>query len=78
MSKHEHHNEICAHSFLKYCKACNVVYCEACHKEWDGHKHNYVYPYTQPWRYEPAVWTTTDVTDRTFPDTVTSGTCDHV
>ena len=40
---HEHND--CKHN-LKYCKVCDVVYCEKCNSEWKKPLTYYYQPYT--------------------------------
>ena len=44
---HEHNN--CEHE-LKYCRVCDVVYCEKCRREWKKDGYTYFYPQTT-WAY---------------------------
>lgn len=47
---HEH-NE-CEHE-LKYCKKCDVVYCEKCGREWNTFRYNITSPFTVTY---PNTW----------------------
>ena len=40
-----HEHDVCEHE-LKYCKICDVVYCENCKKEWKY----YIAWYNQPYK----------------------------
>lgn len=43
--KHNHHDtHDCVHS-LRYCKHCDVVYCEKCWKEWKNNNYTWWYGY---------------------------------
>lgn len=53
MEMHEHKE--CEHE-IKYCKICDVCYCEKCNKQWSTYK---VF-YNQP--------STTWIGDRTYPN----------
>ncbi len=40
---HEHNS--CEHT-LRFCKVCDVVYCEQCNSQWKRNTYNFTYPYT--------------------------------
>jgi hypothetical protein len=69
MSRHDHHE--CDHA-VAYCKACDVVYCKSCSKEWTFRE---VFPWYQPyqWSYTTTPTITTLSTGTSTGATATSG-----
>lgn len=48
-----HNHDTCKHE-LKYCKICDVCYCEKCNKEWKYFTLNWsYYPDTYVYKYNP-------------------------
>lgn len=46
--------QICQHE-LKYCKKCDVVYCEKCQKEWSINFFTYTSPIQLPLQPYPCI-----------------------
>jgi len=60
MSHDKHCHDKCEHKKLKYCRVCNVVYCEDCNEEWGKWVFTYTYPYTSTY-YEYPNTTATQI-----------------
>lgn len=64
---HKHNELICQHE-LKYCKPCDIVFCEKCKSEWSA-KHLNLSDYFKPTKYKsseepvypPPTWSSRDV-----------------